>query len=91
MANSTARLIGPSPCAPVAVCIKSVWRALPRPGFTSGAGRFQLRPHNPFDLNLGFVLASVREIVGHLERSPVFRAVAGRAETDPADAISSRR
>jgi hypothetical protein len=37
------------------------------------------------------VLASVREIVGHLERSPVFRAVAGRAETDPADAISSRR
>src|SRR6516165_238590 len=33
-------------------------------------------PHNPFDFNLAFVLAGLREVVGHLQPQPSFRATA---------------
>src|SRR6266446_4813799 len=71
--------------APIAddVSIKSVWRTLPRSGFTSGARLVQLPPHDPLDLDLAFVLAGLREIVGHLQPQPRFRAPAERlVETD---------
>src|ERR1700730_1456137 len=72
--------------APIAVdvSIKSVWRTLPHSGFASRARLIQLPPHNPLDLNLAFVLAGLREIVGHLQPQPRFRATAERlVETDP--------
>src|ERR1700730_119436 len=66
--------------APIAVdvSIKSVWRTLPHSGFASPARVVQLLPHNPLDLNLAFVLAGLREIVGHLQPQPRFRATAER-------------
>jgi hypothetical protein len=36
------------------------------------------------------VLAGLRQIVGHLQPQPGFRAAAERAEADPANAISPR-
>ena len=41
MATSTAHPMGPSTRTPIAVSIKSVWRTLPRPGFTSADGTLQ--------------------------------------------------
>src|SRR5215469_5797864 len=54
------------------------WRPLPRSRFTSRAPLVQLPPHNPFDLNLGFVMAGLRQIVGHLQPQPRFRATTER-------------
>ena len=57
--------------------------ALPRPALLQDTGLYQLPPHNPFDLNLGFVLAGLRQVVGHLQPKPCLRATAERlVETD---------
>src|SRR6516225_12504880 len=57
--------------------------ALPRPALLQDTGLYQLPPHNPFDLNRGFVLAGLRQVVGHLQPKPCFRATAERlVETD---------
>src|SRR5258708_27547796 len=66
--------------APIAidVCIKSVWRTPPRSRFASRARLLQLPPRDPLDFDLAFVPAGLREIVGHLQPQPSFRATAER-------------
>ena len=45
--------------------------------------RFQLPPHNPFDLNLALVLAGLRQVISHLQPQPRFRTTTERlVETD---------
>jgi len=52
-------------------------------GFTSRARLVHLPPHNPSDLYLGFVPAGLRQVVGHLQPQPGFRAATkGFVETD---------
>src|SRR5260370_8165258 len=60
--------------APIAidVCIKSVWRTPPRSRFASRARLLQLPPRDPFDFDLAFVPAGLREILGPLPPHPNF-------------------
>src|SRR6516164_11815785 len=69
MTTSTAHPTGSRSQAPIAVdvSIGSIWRPLPHSRFTSGARLFQLPSHNPFDLNLAFMLAGLRQVEGHLQ------------------------
>src|SRR5260370_28125341 len=66
--------------APIAidVCIKSVWRTPPRSRFASRARLLQLPPRDPFDFDLAFVPAGLREIVGPFRPPPKFRATPAR-------------
>jgi hypothetical protein len=67
--TSTAHPAGNRSQAPIAVAvsIRSIVRTFPRLGFASQARLVHLPPHNPFDLNLAFVLAGLRQVVGHLQ------------------------
>src|SRR6516162_141090 len=83
--TSTAHPTGHRSPATIAVdvSITSVWRTVPAPVFASRARLFQLPSHNPFDLNLGFVLAGLCQVIGHLQPQPRFRTTAERlVETD---------
>src|SRR5215469_865849 len=67
----------------VDISINSVWRTVPASIFASRARLFQLPSHDPFDLNLGFVLAGLCQVISHLQPQPRFRAAAERfVETD---------
>jgi hypothetical protein len=60
-------------CLPAAVLVRA-----PRSRFASRARLLQLPPRDPFDFDLAFVPAGLREIVGHLQPQPSFRATAER-------------
>jgi len=62
--TSTAHPTGHRSPATIAVdvSIKSVSRTVPAPVFASRVRLFRLPPHNPLDLNLGFVLAGLCQV-----------------------------
>src|SRR5215472_2043052 len=76
--TSTAHPAGNRSQAPIAVAvsIRSIVRTFSRLAFASRARLFQFSPHNPFHLNLAFMLAGLRQVVGHLQPSPCFSATA---------------